>query len=173
MWLELIGSGMVLWASDSVGRQAAANLAGRPGELRALLAVLQMLETEIEYAATPLPQALRRVAEAVQGVARDALRRGAQALHSDPALPASRAWGETVRHLQEYSCLRADDLVPLQTLGAYLGGSDRLDQIKHLALAREQLKTRLERAQEDLDRLGRVYRYSGLCAGLTLVLVLI
>jgi len=66
--LKIAGCLLIISAGSFAGISLARNYARRPGELRNMITALQMLETEISYTATPLPEALTRMAACCSAV---------------------------------------------------------------------------------------------------------
>ena len=62
MFLKLTGDAMVILCS-MIGFIIAASYKQRPDTLRNLQAALSMMESEINYGQTPMPEALSRVAK--------------------------------------------------------------------------------------------------------------
>ncbi len=148
----------------------AANYDRRPKQLRAFIGALQALETEITYAATPLPEAWERVGRqtpqpvgAIFNNARAALTGG---------LSAAEAWQKGLEDAYQETALTRQDLEVLLELGHCLGVSYRDDQVKHLQLTKENLRQLEMAAQEEAARQVKVWRYFGVLGGLVVALLL-
>lgn len=173
MLAKLIGSALIIGATTCAGWAAAARYAKRPAQLRDLQTGLAILQTEVEYGATPLPEALERAARAagppvgaIFAECASRLRRGGGATAGE-ALEAAldAAAGATYLGPEELSAMRA--------LGAVLGASGRADQIRHLQLARRRLEAEEARARDERQRYERMARYLGVLSGAALVLILV
>lgn len=180
LWLlfKAAGAIVVMTACAGWAWERVRQLEARPRALAAIISALQMLETEIAYALTPLPDALAAIAER-QGLPVGAFLATAARLMlpcehgtTAPGSTAQEAWRQALEQAAPRLCLRESDVEPLSRLGAVLGVSDREDQIKHLRLAREQLAFGLKQAVEERDTKTRLYLYLGLCAGLTVIIAL-
>ncbi|SMB98592.1 stage III sporulation protein AB [Thermanaeromonas toyohensis ToBE] len=170
--LKLTGAGLVVLSCGFFGLILSHLYQARPVQLKALISGLKLLETEIVYASTPLPQALARTGEQLGGVAGLLFLEAAALLREEPGLPAVEAWGEGLEKLKEQSALHLEDLDILKTLGQGLGASGREDQVKNLELAREHLKRQLVLAEEAAQRQGKMWRTLGFLLGITLVLLM-
>ncbi len=164
---------MILSACGYAGLTVAAKYRRRPMELRYLRSALQMLETEISYGATPLPEAMDRVGQrceagiaALFSLTRDKLLAG-------EGVTAREAWDEALAHFYKNSALNRADLAVLKALGSGIGISDRLDQVKHLRLAQEQLKIEEAKAEVEAEKNVKLYNYLGFLGGLTIVIIFI
>lgn len=173
LFLKLLGSGLIILASTAFGWMVAANYARRPTELRLCADGLELLETQIGYAATPLPEALPRVAAALRGPVARLFSLTARALASGRGLTAGEAWRAAIDRVWARTALTEADRDLLVALGPHLGASDREDQVKHLALARQRLTAACAEAEELAAREGKLWRNLGALAGLAIALVLV
>ncbi len=173
MLLKTAGCFLLLAAASAVGYLVAAAYTRRPAELRQLQSALQMLETEIGYGATPLPEAFYRISRlsaapvgTIFAAARDSLRAG-------QGMTAGEAWVMAVRQVYGATALTETDRTILEDFGASLGASDRTDQLKHLHLTREQLRQEELKASESAGRQARLWLYLGPLSGLALCIIII
>lgn len=170
--LKLMGSLLVLLAGGLAGVTVARNYSRRPQELRSLQSALQMLETEITYTATPLPEALGHVAARAGESVAPLFTRTREELLSMSGCTAREAWEAALKEFYPATALTPADLAILRQLGNALGISDRQDQSKHLRLAMEQMRVEIVRAEEESQRYVKLWNYLGLLAGLAIVLML-
>lgn len=173
MLVKLAGSALVIGATSTVGWQVANLYARRPVHLRDLQVGLAVLQTEIDYGATPLPQALAAAADAAGGPVGEILRAAATELHVGEGTTAAEALRRATAEKGGATALVRPDLEVLGALAAVLGCSDRLDQVRHLRLAQERLCGEEQRAQEARSRYERMARYIGVLTGTALVLILL
>lgn len=171
--LKLLGSVVVVFSCSLIGMTIASHYSRRPGEIRALQNALQLLETEVSYGATPLPDALACVAERCDQRVAPLFSRTGQELLTMRGVTAREAWETALKEYYPQSALNRCDRAILLELGNSLGISDREDQLKHLSLAREQLKLEQAKAEDASARNTKVYNYLGFLGGLTVVLILI
>lgn len=170
--IKLIGGLLIVTASGLAGWKKAGLYSRRPRELRQLIAALQMLETDITYVATPLPEALARAAEQIGAPVSILLERIAGELQTGSGRPAREAWSESLQWYHQRSSLSDSDLSIVRGLGNSIGISDREDQGKHIRLAAEQLKAALTAAEEAAQKNVKMWNYVGLLGGLVIVLAL-
>ncbi|AQS58492.1 stage III sporulation protein SpoIIIAB [Desulforamulus ferrireducens] len=171
--LKILGAATVIISCTLIGLIVANGYSRRPREIRALLNALQMLETEVSYGATPLPEALALVAQRCDPRVALLFNRASEELLTLRGITARESWQAALNELYPKSALNQSDRTILLELGNNLGVSDREDQLKHLALAREQLKLEQAKAEEDSQRNTKIYNYLGFLGGLTLVLIFI
>ncbi len=167
-----LGALMVVVSSTLWGWQVAARVEARPRELRALMHLLEVLETDIAYAAVPLPQALRRAERTVAEPAATLARVAAGGLVGPRPAPVAEAWQNAIRQASASAALSVADWAAMSELADVLGASGRDDQIRHLRLAHARLGEAVGPAEAEARRLGRVWRALGLFGGLGVALAL-
>ncbi len=171
--LKLIGALLIVGACGYTGFAVAKKYRLRPKELRFLRSALQMLETEIAYGATPLPDAFELVAARCDKSVAALFALTKELLVGGDGITAGEAWNEALNRFQRKSALNSGDAAILRSLGVNLGISDREDQIKHLHLAQEQLRTEAAKAEDEAAKNVKLYNYLGFLGGLTIVLIFI
>lgn len=169
---KLIGAVVLVAAGGAAGMLVARDYARRPVEIRSLISAVQMLETEIIYAATPLGEAMERVACASDGIVAGFFREASRSLNSGEGTTAGEAWEKALAGFYGHSSLTAGDSAILKNLGRALGRSGRTDQEKHLKLACEQLKREMASAEEAAAKNTRMWNYLGFCGALAAVIIL-
>jgi len=170
--LKFSGILMVLAAGWLIGFGVAKKFRLRPLQLRNLQSSLMMLQTEISYTATPLPEALTRVAKRCEPLVQELYLGIVKQLNSRQGLTAEEAWNATLFDWQRKSALQSEDISILQNLGGVLGASDREEQVKHLLLAREQLHQEEIKAENERSKNENLWKYAGILTGLLIVILL-
>lgn len=132
---------------------------------------MQTLDSEIRYAASPLPDALRRAGAGAGGPVGDAFALASRRVEGGE--PAETAWAALLAELHAGTALRDDDVAVLAALGPQLGLTGADDQRRHLQLARSGLERQLDKAEAEAARLSRLYRYAGPLAGSAAVVLLL
>lgn len=170
--MKLAGMIIILVSAGSVGFRIAAGLKKRCRLMQQLLAAMAVLQNEIAFCGTPLPQAFALAAVASEGTTEALF--SAMAREMDrrrwltPAAALELAW-------QQQPQLRAEeDLHQLfLTLTACLGKYDRDSQTGALETAREGLTALLQSAEQERSVRSRTYEALCVCAGLALAILLI
>ncbi len=170
--VKLIGACLTVIACGSLGYTWARIYERRPQQLAALEIALQILETEIIYGATPLPEALSHVAAKCDWPMAGLFRYTAEELGKMKGITAGEAWERAIDRFSPDSALNNQDLLILRRFGVSLGASDREDQAKHLQLAKTQLKQASIQAESLSRKNSSVYKHLGFLGGLMLVLIL-
>lgn len=170
---KLLGSVLILGSTTYVGWQVAGGFAQRPRDLRDLQTALSVLQTEVEYGATPLPDALEAAGRAGGDRVGPLFSVSARRIRSGGGMTAGEAMRLAVLEMSDRTALKPEDLEIMLALAVVLGSTGRHDQVRHLQLALRRLSGEEGRAQEERSRYERVARYMGVLSGAALVLILI
>ncbi|OTA41228.1 MAG: hypothetical protein A6D92_08660, partial [Symbiobacterium thermophilum] len=129
MTLKWLGAALTVLAPAWVGFQIASRYARRPAELRAFQNGLAVLVTEVEYGATPMPDALQSAARAAGPVAGGILADAARRLRAGGGITPGEALAAALAERRGTTCLKPADEEILGALVPVLGLSDRRDQV--------------------------------------------
>jgi stage III sporulation protein AB len=169
--MKLIGSAFLVLATSAMGFQIAHRYRERPRELRMVIEGLRMLRTEIEYTATPLPQALASVAKRLAKPVDVLLSATAEAL-AESDVTVKEALEKGITACRSKAHLLESDFDALGVFGRTLGTSDLLHQSQQF----EATLTQLESAQKDAEnakrQYARLWQYIGVLSGLFIVILL-
>ncbi len=168
---KLLGACLVVAAGGWGGLTVADELARRPRQLRALQAALQMLDTEIVYGATPLPEALAKVGRAAACGVGEVFSSAARLLESGRGYTPGEAWELALGRAGKETALSGEDRAVLAAFGKSLGCSDREGQHKNIALTLLHLRRLEEAAQAARARHERLWRLGGFLVGSALALL--
>lgn len=167
----IIGYVALIAGCGSLGLWLAHRIRLRPVELRACLMALALLDTEIVWGATPLPEAFCIVKERTDqpwqgffGELQERLQRGES---------ASLAWKATIFTQNQHFCLKPEDWQVISDVGKGLGRSDSHEQHKQLELVLRQLALMKDQAGIWSDKQAKMWSYLGFLCGIAGVLILI
>lgn len=167
-----MGALILIAAGGAAGMMVAKQYARRPAEIKSIISSIKMLETEILYAATPLVEALERVASVSDKSVAKLFSSAYQELNRKNDSTAEEAWEKSLNDFYPESALSLSDLSILRNLGKALGKSDRSDQEKHIRLAYEQLRRELDKAEEDAAKNTKMWNYLGFCGAMAAVIII-
>lgn len=168
---KVVGSALILGCTSYAGWQVAGRYARRPRELRGLQTALAVLQTEIEYGSTPLPEALHAASLSAEPSIAGIFTETARRMNEGGGITAGEAMRDAIKAESGATALQESDLEVLRSLASILGSSGRLDQVRHLRLALERLSGEEARALEERSRYERVAKYAGVLSGAALVLI--
>lgn len=160
---KVIGSLLIAFGCVLAGMLKKLDLAKRKTLLSDIEDSLLLLENEISAMLSPLPRAMKRSgigrAEKFFNTAADLIdEKGA----AEGFITAVDEWGFCDEERQA-----------LCAFGAGLGAVDMEGQIKNISLCRKRISIALGRAQNDHDRLGKLYIGAGAMSGALIVILLI
>lgn len=171
--LRFMGGGLVVGSFTWLGVSMARELRRRPEELRQLQTALQVLRTEIDWGAVPLPEALDRAAASACGAIRDMLTLAGRELAGGSGRGAGDAWRLAVDRIYPRTAITREDRQILIALATCLGVSHRDDQLRHLSVCIERLRGAEAEAHVRAEKNARLYQHMGLLGGLLLTLLAI
>lgn len=172
MWIKVIGGVLVIAATSWTGFEVAQRFHQRPRQLREIQSGLQILETEISYGLTPLPKALEKIAQSIEGRIGDFFFVVGNQIINNPGTTIREAWSKGLEYLREHCALTDCDQNILSNFGMTLGVSDRQDQVKHLKLVMAQLAAAEANAWEEKAKNERMFKSLGFLGGLAIVILL-
>ena len=163
--------GLVLSDSAMIGFGIAKNYADRPRQLQSLRTGVEMLLTEIVYAATPLSEALIGVGKTQGQPIAEFFNEVGTGISE--MMTVNEAWSRGLEGLQSSSALLLPDLEVLRSLGEVIGVSNREDQERHLLLACQRLHAQHVVATDEASRNVRMWRYLGFLIGVVVVIIIL
>lgn len=172
MWLKLMGGVMVVVSCSMIGFIIAGNYKYRPKALRNLQVALSMLETEINYGHSPLPEALRSISKKCEKDVAELFIMTAKYLSSREGLTAGEAWEKSLKDFYNNSYITDNDYEILMAFGKYLGSTDKQDQIKNIKLALNNLRQQEVTSIEEKQKNEKLWKYLGVLSGLMIFLLL-
>ena len=171
--LKVVGAMLLIMSTGIVGLVIARNISLRPQQIRHIKSGLQMLETEMLYGLTPLPQALKRVGARIASPINLLFITSSQYLEKGEGITAGEAWELALNELEQESALLSEDLDILLYFGQSLGGSDKEEQSKNLKMVQEHLKNVEQKAEESKARNTKLWQYVGFSLGAVIALILL
>ncbi|MGN0466695.1 MAG: stage III sporulation protein AB [Lachnospiraceae bacterium] len=140
-------------------------------QLYELKRIIQILEGEIRYKKTALPEAFFSVAKRTKPPFSNFFCSVAKELLENRKTGMGEIWKEKVEKLLGESKLAKNDKNSLIQLGNSLGYLDGRSQIDSLQLYMEQLCEEIKKSREELYKKGKVYQCLGVSSGILLVLI--
>lgn len=169
MLLKIIGSLLIIFASTIMGWAWSKDCARRPAQIRELQGQLQVLENELNFLSSPLPEAFRKVAS-TGGITSVFFKTAAFYLENRRDMSACRAWELAVNENISITSLNTEDQEILTSFGKMLGNSDLDGQIRNIRLTLSRLELQEKKAEECRKRNESMYRNLGILGGLALVI---
>lgn len=171
MGMLFFGCMILVGVCGGAGLWLAARIRRRPRELREAIVALTLLDTEIVWGSTPLPEAFAVLKERMNGVWRSFFAELEERLKGGEN--ARNAWSQTILHLSDSFCLKTDDWKIIEDVGKGLGRSNRQEQHKQLELIRQQLTMNKEQVTAGAEKQAKMWSYLGFVAGIACVIILL
>jgi stage III sporulation protein AB len=172
MLFKLVGGILVIFSCTIIGFTVAGLYQQRPKILRNLQTALSMLETEINYGRSPLPEAMKSISGRCEKEVADLFLKTTKYLSAREGYTAGEAWEKALKDFSFNAGLRDGDIEILSAFGKYLGASDRDDQVRNIKLALESLRQQEMTAIEEKRKNERLWKYLGVLTGLMVFLLL-
>lgn len=169
--LKVIGTVMVMVGAVGLGWKAVGRLEERTKALRGLQGAAAYLEEELAFRFTPLPKLFAHLSKTRKGAVGRFFENVGERMERGEDISLRESW--RLAAADELAVLKAEERQAVEELGEVLGQYDAQTQAKALKLAGERLAGFYMEAQEERQRLGKVYLALGVAGGLVTVLALI
>lgn len=169
--MKVVGAVLIVASTTLWGFMKAQSYIARPKQLQQLKTALQLLQTEISYGVTPLPQAFAKLESKLEPPIADFFSQARNGLQS--GLTAKQAWQKAIEETGEDTALEEKDQQVLEELGYNLGQSSSEDQLRYLELAQNNLDDLHKKASEKKENKVKLWRYLGVLSGLLVVVLIL
>lgn len=172
-YLKILGSMMVIFSSSLIGFLIGHSYIERFENLIYMENCIKILETEIIYAANPLPLALEMVYRKGNKKVSFVFKKIEDILSESNNNNVIYSFEKTSDILIEKLKFSLEDVEVFMSLGRTLGVSDRNDQEKNIKLVMAQLKAQQDDAKQKKEKNEKLYKNLGLLTGIAIVIILI
>lgn len=145
----------------------------RPLELKECYKGIILLENQVVYNNTPLPQALREISDKMKDVYQNILKEAAVELEEGYKGSVFEIFKELYLKNKNDLYIRDEDKKILSDLFSSLGDTGVYGQEKVFKVALENLKININEADEVAKKNTKMYRYLGICFGAMISIILI
>lgn len=170
MILKVIGVFLVIAGCGSVGFRVAANHRQEEKMLRQLIGVLDLMECELQYRLTPLPELCRIAVKECSGVLGNVFLELALEMEAQTSPDMCSCMDTVLRKVNSLPALVRDGL---GLLGRSIGRFDIDGQLKGFEAVRQDCRRNLEQLADNRDARLRSYQTLGLCAGAALAILFV
>ncbi len=169
--MKLLGAVLIISAGSIMGFYKAYELKQRIAGIIMLQNAFRLLETEIFYARTPVPQAMGLLEPKLCGVIQEFFRQVHNAVEQEH-LPLYQAWEEALQCVESSSAFCEEEVSAIRSFGMSLGSGDVLEQQKNFQLLQQRLQQALHHAELKRTEKARIWQYMGVCISVAAVLLL-
>lgn len=173
MWLKLLGSMLVITAGGTLGFSLAARYQRRPQQVRQLMNGVLALKSHIRYAATPLAEAFAAATGGLSGVIAELFATIGAYLAQDAGVTPQAAIVRALAAVEPQLALKRQERQAFILFAANLGKMNREEQERYCDMLIAQLEKIEQEALNLRDQNVAMYRYLGICGGMTVVILLI
>ncbi len=169
--MKLLGAILIICSSTLIGFAIARELNLRSKQLREMLTALKILETEVSYAVTPLPECFVKLGDKLSPATAQIFILAKDYL--DQGLVAEEAWGKSILKSQSSLSLKEEDLQTLLDFSHNLGETSIEDQVRYISLAEHKLNSLYQEAVAEEKIKVKLWRYLGVTVGLFIAILII
>ena len=168
--IRVIGGALLLCGSILSGWIAAGRLDARVGTIRQMLAAIQTIRRELAFSLTSVPCMIERLETQTKGPLHLFFNRFQTALHQLGTKSMGELWNETLQKAE--LPIQPEERNLFATLGEVLGRYDGEGQETYFSFLTEELERCQRAAEEERNRMGKVYRVLGVTVGGFLIVLL-
>ncbi len=168
--IKLFGALLVIAGCGGFGIFIAADHRREERTLRRFITLLELMECELQYRLTPLPELCRQAAFASQDAVKRFFLLLAEELDNQMSPNVEKCVYAALEKVKDMPRLTKD---AMELLGQSLGQFDVEGQLKGLATVRSECNRTLEIYTNNQDVRLRSYQTLGLCAGAALAIIFI
>lgn len=169
--IKLTGCVLLFVSCSALGFLKSSSFKARSRELENILELIRLLRVEISYKKEPLARTFRNVSLSKPCWFSDMLLACSEALDRHSAL--QNAWKTALDQQGAESPLETQDLEILRDMALGLGKSDIEGQNRILEPVELRIADRLQKAKQQEERQGRMYKGLGISAGIIIVILII
>lgn len=169
--MKLLGALLLIGTGSTIGFCKAYELKQRIRGIIMLQNAFRLLETEIFYSRTPVPQAIALLEPKLSGTSRQFFYQVRNAVESEHQ-PLYVAWDSALQCMAQNSFWRSEELEAVRNFGYSLGAGDAMEQQKNFQLLQQRLQQALCHAEQMRAEKARIWQYMGICASAAAVLML-
>jgi stage III sporulation protein AB len=171
--IKLLGSIIILFTSSIIGFILSANLKKRASELREIQSSTLLLQNEIMFTFTALPEAFLKISQHSKGIISKLYLNIGDKLLNNVVDSVFDAFTETFNELKDDMNLKSSDINVLLDFAKGLGKSDIDGQKKIFSLLDNNLRNCIEEADCHIMKNSKLYKTLGFSFGAIVVIMLI
>ncbi|NLJ78042.1 MAG: stage III sporulation protein AB [Tissierellia bacterium] len=172
-FIKLLGSLLILFSTTWMGFYHGSRYSSRLKNLVYMEQCFKMLETEIVYGATPLPEALHNIHRKGNRKISFIFRDIREHLMEHGRGDIFYSFSSIIKPLKDDLHFTAEDIELFLSLGRVIGSSSRRDQEKNFQLILNQIGFLQEDAKDERDKHERLFKNLGILTGLAIIIILL
>ncbi|NLJ90902.1 MAG: sporulation protein [Clostridiales bacterium] len=170
---KLIGAVLVISSCSMLGFYFSSELKTRIDNLKELKKLLILLRGDIEFANTPLPEAVQTLSKRHDGTYKEFLENISKQLLDLKGESFASIWKKGVKEYLMHTSLVKEDYALLNQLGDSIGYLDKTMQINTLDLYLEQIDRTISELSESVKERTHLYNSLGIMGGIFITIILL
>ncbi|MCI5623272.1 MULTISPECIES: stage III sporulation protein AB [Anaerostipes] len=171
--IKIIGACMIIASGISFGFIKAAKEQKKLEQGIALKRMLYLLQGEIRYGFTPLPEAIRAISKKTVQEFAPFLQNAADRMDTHSEDSFASIWKNSMEENLSPIILEKSFMEPILTMGETIGYLDKEMQLKTISFAIEQVEDIILQIKEQVIRNCKMYRSFGISFSLLIVIILL
>lgn len=172
-YIKILGCLLIILSSTLMGFYYGKKYSSRFKNLIYMEQCIKILETEIVYGATPLPEALNNVYKKGNKTVSFIFEDIRINLLENKTGDVFYSFSRMVIPLKDKLNFKEEDIETFLSLGRVLGSSDRQDQEKNFKLISNQIMVLQNEAKIEKDKNEKMFKNLGILTGLAIVIILV
>jgi stage III sporulation protein AB len=170
---KIIGSILVIASSTGIGFFFGNELKYRIHDLKELRKMMVLLQGDIRYANTPLPEAISSIARRNTGILGNFFTMTSKRLYELSGKTFSQIWKESVQKEVICTSLSKKDKLQMMEFGESLGYLDKEMQMNTLELYIAQLTEEITELSKNVNEKTYLYNSLGIMSGIFVTIIMI
>lgn len=170
--IKVIGSILIIGGTATIGLKKILSMDNRVKALSSMISALEIMQSEILFRLTPIPELLQYLSETASGPSRIFFENCCREINRLGEESLLRIWKKALKNTPELE-LHSEEERALLDLGAVLGKYDLDGQGRAIAYAVSRLEKILQDAKTEKQMQSKVYGIMGIAAGLAVVIIFI
>ncbi|MGM9521646.1 MAG: stage III sporulation protein AB [Oscillospiraceae bacterium] len=170
--IRIIGAALIIASTGMMGLAGVRRLRARVSALEAVIASLDIMESEICSRLTPMREVLEKLSTEAPPPARALYVNAAEGMSALGRCSFSTIWSNAVKRTGELK-LTEEEAGTLCELGLCLGRYDVREQAETIARVRRRMEAFLKRAEVERERDSKLHAFFGVASGLFAVIILL
>lgn len=171
--IKLFGAVLIIAGCSGFGFYKSNQITERLTRLKELYRLLILLRGEIQYAATPVPEAMYKISGHTDGIFKKFFESVSGQLYVRSGETLSEVWRQQSDIFFGESALKPEDIRLLKEIGDNLGYSDKKTQVSAMELCMNNLSLSIGTLEQNAPQRKRLCQCLGIFAGLLSVILLV
>ncbi len=171
--LKMLGAFIVMLSCSIAGICFGKKIVYRIEELEQIQRAMTTLKNQIDFLATPLPEALQKIGSKQKNILSSLFLETAQEMEKREGEKGEEIWRKSVLTWEQKTYLERQDIDALLSFGTSIGYLDRAQQKASIELLLQYIETTLSELQQKKKQQQKLYPSMGILGGMLIVVMLL